>query len=135
MGSSFISLIYQLLPFCQFSCVELLQIFKDGEAYLVELFGGWLKLTNEGDMIEASQDDPEAFRDTLDVETLYPHQITPINAHQQSDKQKVKQQLLALLELLPEESILQVKEFTEFLCYKQKAISTSSKTDRPKVST
>ncbi|MFN5139362.1 MAG: hypothetical protein ACK5HK_14320, partial [Pseudanabaena sp.] len=113
----------------------IVEIFKDGEAYLVELFGGWLKFTTEGDMIETSQDDPEAFRDTLDVETLYPHQINAINAHQQSDKQKVKQQLLELLELLPEESILQVKEFTEFLCYKQKATSTSSKTDRPKVST
>jgi hypothetical protein len=74
-------------------------------------------------MIEASQDDPEAFRDTLDVETIYPHQINLVNAHQQIDKQKVTQQLLALLELLPEESILQVKDFTEFLCYKQQAIS------------
>lgn len=102
----------------------IVEIFEDGEAYLVELFGGWLKLTNEGDMIEASQDDPEAFRDTLDVETLYPHQINPVNAHQQIDKQKVKQQLLALLELLPEESILQIKDFTEFLCYKQKQTTT-----------
>ena len=110
----------------------IVEIFKDGEAYLVELFGGWLKFTSEGEMIEASQDDSESFRDTIDVETLYPHQI---NAHKQSDKQKVKQQLLALLELLPEESILQVKEFTEFLCYKQNATSISSKTDRPKVST
>ncbi|TYQ26943.1 hypothetical protein [Pseudanabaena sp. UWO310] len=91
-----------------------MEIFKDGAAYLVELFGGWLKLTTEGDMIETSQDDPEAFRDTIDVETLYPHQINPINAPQQSDKQKVKQQLLALLEILPEESILQVKDFTDF---------------------
>ena len=98
----------------------IVEVFKDGEAYLVELFGGWLKLTNEGDTIAASQDDPEAFRDTLDVETIYPHQINLVNAHQQIDKQKVKQQLLALLELLPEESILQVKDFTEFLCYKQK---------------
>jgi hypothetical protein len=43
----------------------IVEIFKDGEAYLVELFGGWSKLTTEGNMIEASQDDPEAFRDTL----------------------------------------------------------------------
>jgi len=103
----------------------IVEIFKDGEAYLVELFCGWLKLTPEGDLIDTSQDDPEAFRDTLDVETLYPHQINPVNAHQQIEKQKVKQQLLALLELLPEESILQVKDFTEFLCYKQQATSTS----------
>jgi molybdopterin-guanine dinucleotide biosynthesis protein len=61
----------------------IVEIFKDGE----------------GEMIEASRDDPEAIRDTLDVETLYPHQINSINANQQSDKQKVKQQLLALLEL------------------------------------
>jgi hypothetical protein len=97
----------------------IVEIFKDGEAYLVELFGGWLKFTTEGDAIETSQDDPEAFRDTLDVETIYPHQINLVNVDQQSDKQKVKQQLLALLELLPEESIVQVKDFTEFLCYKQ----------------
>jgi hypothetical protein len=95
----------------------IVEIFKDGEAYLVELFGRWLKLTPEGDLINTSKDDPEAFRDTLDVETIYPHQI---NVFQQSDKQKVKQQLLTLLELLPEESILQIKDFTEFLCYKQK---------------
>ena len=97
----------------------IVEIFKDGEAYLVELFGGWLKFTTEGDAIETSQDDPEAFRDTLDVETIYPHQINLVNVDQQSDKHKVKQQLLALLELLPEESIVQVKDFTEFLCYKQ----------------
>ena len=102
----------------------IVEIFKDGEAYLVELFGGCLKLTTEGDAIETSQDDPEAFRDTLDVETIYPHQINLVNVDQQSDKQKVKQQLLALLDLLPEESILQVKDFTEFLCYKQQATST-----------
>ena len=102
----------------------IVEIFKDGEAYLVELFGGWLKLTTEGDMIETSQDDPEGFRDTLDVETIYPHQINLVNVDQQSDKQKVKQQLLALLDLLPEESILQVKDFTEFLCYKQQSTST-----------
>ena len=109
----------------------IVEIFNDGEAYLVELFGGWLKLTSEGEMIEASQDDPEAFRDTLDVETLYPHQINLVNVHQQSDKQKVRQQLLALLELLPEESILQVKDFTEFLCYKQKqATSEVPKNDK-----
>jgi len=46
----------------------IVEIFKDGEAYLVELFGGWLKFTTEGDAIETSQDDPDAFRDTLDVE-------------------------------------------------------------------
>jgi hypothetical protein len=97
----------------------IVEIFKDGEAYLVELFGGWLKFTTEGDAIETAQDDPEAFRDTLDVETIYPYQINLVNVDQRSDKQKVKQQLLALLDLLPEESILQVKDFTEFLCYKQ----------------
>ena len=109
----------------------IVEIFKDGEAYLVELFGGWLKFTTEGDAIETSQDDPEAFRDTLDVETIYPHQINLVNDDQQSDKQKVKQQLLALLELLPEESIVQVKDFTEFLCYKQQQ-STSTLVASPK---
>ncbi|MEI6428675.1 MAG: hypothetical protein WCO45_09875 [Pseudanabaena sp. ELA607] len=110
----------------------IVEIFKDGEAYLVELFGGWLKFTTEGDAIETSQDDPEAFRDTLDVETIYPHQINLVTAHQQTDKQKVKQQLLALLDLLPEESILQIKDFTEFLCYKQQQ-GTSTLSRFPKM--
>ena len=109
----------------------IVEIFKDGEAYLVELFGGWLKFTTEGEMIETSQDDPKAFRDTLDLETIYPHQINLVNVDQQSDKHKVKQQLLALLELLPEESILQVKDFTEFLCYKQQQ-GTSTLVASPK---
>lgn len=101
----------------------ILEILKDGEAYLVELFGGWLKFTTEGDTIESSQDDPEAFRNTLDVETIYPDQINPVHV-QQSKKQKVKQQLLTLLEMLPEASILQIKDFTEFLYYKQKQASS-----------
>ena len=43
----------------------IVEIFKDGEAYLVELFDGCLQLNPEGDGVETSQDDPEAFRNTI----------------------------------------------------------------------
>lgn len=88
------------------------EILQNGEAYLVELFGQWVKATDDGSLIEVSQDDPEAFRSTLDVETIYPYQI---------DKQEtVKLQLLQLLDSLPEETLIQVKDFAEFLSHKQK---------------
>ncbi len=108
----------------------IVEIFKDGEAYLVELFDGWLKFNPEGDIVETSQDDPEAFRDTLEVEVVYPHQLELV-AKKHTAEQTAKIQLFTLINSLSEDKILQVKEFAEFLYQKQ---SGDSRTDRPKVS-
>ncbi len=104
----------------------IVEIFKDGEAYLVELFDGWLKFNTEGDVIETSQDDPEAFRDTLDVEVVYPHQLELV-AKEHTAEQTAKIQLFTLVNSLSEDKILQVKEFAEFLYQKQTGLAVTPK--------
>ncbi|MDF0555179.1 DUF4926 domain-containing protein [Kamptonema sp. UHCC 0994] len=58
----------------------IVEVFKGGEAFLVELFGGWVKAEVGGDFIPTSQDDPDAFMETLGVETVYPHQLKSANS-------------------------------------------------------
>jgi hypothetical protein len=57
----------------------IVEIFNDGEAYLVELFGDWVKLERQ-DWIPSQPNDPEAFRTTIGVETVYPHQLYPMSS-------------------------------------------------------
>ncbi|MEG5159023.1 DUF4926 domain-containing protein [Microcoleus sp. AT3-A2] len=53
----------------------IVEVFKNGEAYLVELFGGWVKAEVSGDFVPATQDEPGAFMETMGVETVDPHQL------------------------------------------------------------
>ncbi|MEG4166803.1 MULTISPECIES: DUF4926 domain-containing protein [unclassified Microcoleus] len=53
----------------------IVEVFKNGEAYLVELFGGWVKAEVGGDFVPATEDEPGAFMETIGVETVYPHQL------------------------------------------------------------
>lgn len=51
------------------------EILKEGEAYLVELFGGWVKYDEKGNFILATQTEKEAFMETIGVEIIFPHQL------------------------------------------------------------
>jgi len=51
------------------------EVFKNGEAYLVELFGDWVKADVQGDFVPTTADDPAAFMTTLGVETVFPQQL------------------------------------------------------------
>lgn len=53
----------------------IVEVLKDGEAYLVELFGGWVKYDEQGNFLPASEDEEEAFMETIGVELVYPHQL------------------------------------------------------------
>ena len=53
----------------------IVEVLKDGEAYLVELFGGWVKYDEQGDFVLATQTEKEAFMETIGVEVIFPHQI------------------------------------------------------------
>ncbi|NES23216.1 MAG: DUF4926 domain-containing protein [Symploca sp. SIO3E6] len=53
----------------------IVEVFQGGEAYLVELFGGWVKAEIGGDFVPANQEESDAFMETLGVETIYPHQL------------------------------------------------------------
>jgi hypothetical protein len=53
----------------------IVEVFKDGEAFMVELFGGWFKTNEAGDFIPAGSEESGAFMETLWVETVYPRQL------------------------------------------------------------
>lgn len=45
----------------------IVEVFNNGEAYLVELFGGWVKAEVGGDFIPATQDEADFFMETIGV--------------------------------------------------------------------
>ena len=53
----------------------IVEVLNNGEAYIVELFGGWVKYGDRDNFLPATEDDPEAFRETIGVETVYPYQL------------------------------------------------------------
>jgi hypothetical protein len=91
----------------------IVEVFNNGEAYLVELFGDWIKYDAEGNFITANKDEKDAFMQTLGVETVYDHQmVLTVSAR---EIMGVKEHLNALLETLPDNLVLQVRDFAEFL--------------------
>jgi hypothetical protein len=95
----------------------IVEVFNNGEAYLVELFGDWVKYDSDGNFIPANQDEKDAFMETLGVETVYEHQmILTVSAR---EIMGVKEHLNALLETLPDNLVLQVRDFAEFLQQRQ----------------
>jgi hypothetical protein len=103
----------------------IVEIFNNGEAYMVELFGRWVKADVGKDFIPADRDDPESFMETIGVETVYPHQIYLVKPARETVG--IRAQILALMEELPEATLEEVRDFAEFLKHKQrKTIETSS---------
>lgn len=97
----------------------IVEVFNNGEAYLVELFGDWVKYDAEGNFIKANQDDKDAFMETLGVETVYDYQmILTVSAR---EIMGVKEHLNSLIETLPDNLVLQVRDFAEFLQQKQQS--------------
>jgi hypothetical protein len=102
----------------------IVEVYNQGEAYEVELFGGWVKY-DEQDLIPATREDPDSFTETIGVETLYPHQIHLVKpAHETVG---IRAQLLAVIDELSDNNLEQVKDFAEFLKQKhRKTIETPS---------
>lgn len=53
----------------------IVEILKDGEAYIVELFGDWVKYDEQGHFVLATQAEKGSFLETIGVEVVYPHQL------------------------------------------------------------
>ncbi len=53
----------------------IVEILGNGEAYMVELFGNRTVCDTKGNLTKADADTPESFRETIGVETVFPHQI------------------------------------------------------------
>lgn len=90
----------------------------EGEAYLVELFGEWVKLDAQGRLGASTPDDPEAFMKSLGVATVAPEQI--LITQEAAETMGPRLQLLALAESLPEALLEEVVDFAEFLLEKQR---------------
>lgn len=95
----------------------IVEVFKEGEAYLVELFGDWVKYDRQGNFVPASQDEEGSFMETIGVETVYPHQLAltiPVR-----ETMGVREHLAVVLENLSDDLVTEVRDFAEFLQQKQ----------------
>ncbi|MEZ2225000.1 MAG: DUF2281 domain-containing protein [Microcoleus sp.] len=98
----------------------IVEVFKNGEAYLVELFGGWVKAEVGGDFVPATQEQPESFMETIGVETVYPHQLQLVKSA--DEMMGIREHLLSVLNNLPDELVAEVCDFAEFLQEKQQKV-------------
>jgi len=95
----------------------IVEVFNEGEAYLVELFGdSWVKYDEQGSFEPSSPQVRGAFREPMGVETIYPHQLQLVKPARETVS--VRAHLLTLLEKLSEEKLTQVRDFTESLLKK-----------------
>ncbi len=88
-------------------------MFNQGEAYLVKLFGDWVKTDAAGQFTPATPHEAEAFVETLGLETVVPQQIRLVTPAKETVG--VRANLLAVLETLPEALLEEVQEFAESL--------------------
>ena len=90
----------------------IVEVFNDGEAYLLELFGDWVVLSDDGDFAPSTREANGSFMSTLGVETVYSHQLRLIILA--SETVGACAQLLALMDELPEQTLETVRNFAEF---------------------
>lgn len=90
----------------------IVEIYNDGEAYEVEIFGNWVKQADNKELITNQQEDaPDAFMETIGVAILYSQQVM-------RRLTKDEEFLLEIIHKLPEERLAQVVDFAEFLSQK-----------------
>lgn len=109
----------------------IVEVFDQGDAYLVELFGGWVKIDQQGDRALAQQQEPGAFVETLGVALLYSQQLRLVQPAQTTVGDRVR--LYNALEELSENLVKEVADFAEFLQQKarqQSAIRSHSDKSR-----
>jgi hypothetical protein len=91
----------------------IVEIYNDGEAYEVELFGNWVEYNQEGKLIVSHSNSSNAFVETIAVITLYPQQINFVKPARETVG--IRAQLLGVLDELSEDKLNQVKDFAETL--------------------
>jgi len=95
----------------------IVEVLNNGEAYIVELFGGWVKYDEEQNFVPAERDEDNSFMETIGVETVYPHQL--ILTVPARETMPVKEHLSAILDDLSEDLLTEVRNFAESLQLKQ----------------
>lgn len=109
----------------------IVEVFDGGEAYMVELFGGWVKYDEQENFVPASRAERGAFRETIGVETVYPNQLELVRLARETVS--VRAHLLSLLDNLSTENLSEVRDFAEFLSQKQQQASTSAQKSEVKM--
>jgi Protein of unknown function (DUF2281) len=95
----------------------IVEVLGDGEAYIVELFGVWVKYDEQGDFIPATRDEKESFMETIGVETAYPYQLQLVKPARETVG--IKAHLLAIIDELSDDLLAEVRDFAELLQQKQ----------------
>lgn len=93
------------------------EVFREGEAYMVELFGDWVKYDAAENFVPANRQDAESFLETIAVEMVYPHQLQLVKPAEETVG--VRARLAAVLDELSEDLLAEVQDFAEFLLQKQ----------------
>ena len=92
----------------------IVEVLGDGEAYMIELFGNWAVCDEKGNLTKADENAPGAFRETIGVETVFPHQIQRVTKNEH-----VRLRLLKIMDDLSEHHLEEISDFAEFLYHKQ----------------
>ena len=95
----------------------IVEVFNNGEAYLVELFGDWVKYDEQENFVPASREHKGAFMETIGVETVYPQQLKLVKPARET--MGVRGHLLAILDNLSEKELIEIRNFAESLQQKQ----------------
>ncbi|MFB2977086.1 DUF2281 domain-containing protein [Microseira sp. BLCC-F43] len=101
----------------------IVEVLNNGEAYIVELFGGWVKYDEQENFVPATQDEQGAFMETIGVETVYPQQLVLTVAARET--MGVREHLAGVLDDLSDDLVAEVRDFAEFLQQKQQHKSAS----------
>jgi hypothetical protein len=96
----------------------IVEVLDHGEAYLVELFGKWVRRDRAGHLIAAQPEEAAAFMETLGVALLTSTQLRLRQPADQTVGERTR--LLSVVEGLPESLVKEVADFAEFL--QQKAV-------------
>lgn len=103
----------------------IVEVFDEGQAYMVEFFGNWTKLDDQGRFIAAAQEDEGAFMQTVGVEVAKPEQLSLITPARETVGARV--QILSLLDELSESALDEVRDFAEFLRSRQNRASVEQR--------
>lgn len=95
------------------------EVLREGEAFLVELFGDWERQDAQGDFVPASAGQIGAFQRTLDVVMLAADQMVLVLPAVESVGPQAE--LLSIVDELPREMVTEIVDFAQFLRHKQRA--------------
>ncbi|MEO1394804.1 MAG: hypothetical protein AAFV90_18010 [Cyanobacteria bacterium J06634_5] len=104
----------------------IVEVLEPGQAFLVELFGDWVKLEPSEGLRRAQATEEGAFQETLGVEVVRVSTGEASPTRQMTrlkPSNVVKVGLFRLLDEMPEELLEEVQTFAEFLSYRQQEMS------------